>query len=253
MYAPNEIDKRNFTEILFENRNKKYGAYLLRRYYYRHVFIGLAFSISILVIGLLIPYLVDLLRPEPLLFEQDRLVDIHVLPPPPGPVNLEYVPPAAPPEKEVPPVVTKDSIPEKKPKPKEERPKPEVNTTDTGQATGTPSGGGGNGTGSADDIYLIVDEKPVPPGGSWNEYVSKHLKYPEQEKMMNVQGKVLISCIINKDGTLQDIKVSQGVSPGLNAEAVRLVQNMPAWKPAKRQGQPVRMIVKLPIVFSLKR
>ncbi|MGZ5244315.1 MAG: energy transducer TonB [Bacteroidia bacterium] len=252
MYAPNEIDKRSFTDILFENRNKKYGAYLLRRYYYRHVFIGLAFSISILVIGLLLPYLIDMLRPAPPLFEQDRLVDIHVLPPPPGALEMEYVPPVTPPEKNIPPVVTKDTVVEKKRERKKEKPKPDFTSRDTGQSTGEP-GGGGNGTGSVDDIYLIVDERPVPPGGSWNDYVSKHLKYPEQEKLMNVQGKVLITCIINKDGTLQDIKVTQGVSPGLNAEAVRLVKSMPAWKPAKRQGQPVRMIIKLPINFSLKR
>jgi periplasmic protein TonB len=253
LYAPNEIDKRSFTDIVFENRNKKYGAYLLRRYYYRHVFIGLAFSISVLVIGLLLPYLIDLLRPEPPLFEQDRLVDITVLPPPPGALKLEYIPPPAPPVQDVAPVVTKDTVEEKKRVPKREIPKPDVTVRDTGQSTGEPGGGGGTGTAGTDGIYVIVDDKPIPPGGSWNDYVSKHLKYPEKEKLMNVQGKVLISCIINKDGTLQDIKVIQGVSPGLNAEAVRLVQSMPPWKPAKRQGQPVRMIIRLPINFALKR
>ncbi len=254
MYAPNETDKRSFTEILFENRNKTYGAYLLRMEYYRHVFIGLMFSVGIMLAGLLLPYVIGLLKPGPVLLDNSTLVDLHQLPPPPGPIELEYIKPVVQaPVEEVAPVVIKDTIVEKKRQPKVEKTDKNIDVTDTSGKASADTGGGGEGTGSEDEIFRIVDQLPIPPGGNLSEYISKHLRYPEQEKLMNVQGRVYISVIINKDGTLKDVKVAQGVSPGLNEEALRIIKGMPAWQPAKRQGAPVAMIMKIPINFSLKR
>ncbi|RYD83654.1 MAG: energy transducer TonB [Sphingobacteriales bacterium] len=253
MFAPEEIDKRTFTEILFEGRNKKYGAYLLRKQYYRHVFTGLALSVSVVVLGLIIPYIYGWLKPDPTYTEQENLVEVNVLPPPPEVLTLEYAQASAPkPDEEIVPEITKDSVIVKKtvkPKPK---PIEQTASADTSQNNGAGSPNG-SGAGSGDDVFVEVDEVPVPPGGSLSAYLSKHLHYPEREKTLNIQGKVYISCIVNRDGTLQDVKVVQGVSDELNAEALRVVKAMPAWQPAKRKGLPVRMITKFAINFTLKR
>jgi TonB family protein len=84
------------------------------------------------------------------------------------------------------------------------------------------------------------------------EYIKTHLQYPEKAKRRNIEGKVLVSFIVNEDGSISDAKILKGVGGGCDEEALRIVNHMPAWKPGMQDGKPVRFSYRLPINFVLK-
>jgi TonB family protein len=84
-------------------------------------------------------------------------------------------------------------------------------------------------------------------------YLVKNVHYPEPERDAGIHGRVYVQFIVNKEGNTQDVKVVRGVSPGLDAEAARAVENMPAWTPARMNGKPVITPCVIPIVFSLPK
>lgn len=94
---------------------------------------------------------------------------------------------------------------------------------------------------------------PEFPGG-WVElmkWLTENLKYPPQAQRQKKQGKVVVSFIVNKDGTLADIKLAKSVDPLLDREALRVVRMMPNWKPGMERGKPCRSMVVVPVVFKL--
>ena len=101
-----------------------------------------------------------------------------------------------------------------------------------------------------DDIQKL----PLFPGGesAMKTYLSTNLIYPEAARKGNIQGTVAISCIVQKDGTLTDIKILKDAGGGCAAEAVRLVQNMPKWIPGEANGNPVAVKYTLPVRFRLQ-
>ena len=86
---------------------------------------------------------------------------------------------------------------------------------------------------------------------SFSEWVAKRMRYPKAARANGVQGRVYVSFVVGKDGYLTDIRVVQSVSPELDAEALRIVGKSPRWRPAKKDGQPVRVSYNIPVVFSL--
>jgi periplasmic protein TonB len=104
-----------------------------------------------------------------------------------------------------------------------------------------------------DEIFMVVEENASPVGGmqAFYEYVGKKLKYPAQARRMNIEGKVFVEFVVNRDGTIQDVKAIKGIGAGCDEEAVRVIQSAPAWKPGKQRGKPVRQRMVLPITFKL--
>jgi protein TonB len=104
-----------------------------------------------------------------------------------------------------------------------------------------------------DQIFLVVEETAMPQGGmqAFYEYVGKKLKYPAQARRMGIEGKVFVEFVINRDGTIQDVKAIKGIGAGCDEEAVRVIQSAPSWKPGKQRGKPVRQRMVLPITFKL--
>lgn len=98
-----------------------------------------------------------------------------------------------------------------------------------------------------------VDEMPSFPGGesAMKSYLSSTVKYPIVAQENGVQGRVIVQGIINKDGSLSDVKISRSIEPSLDREALRVVKAMPKWRPAKIKGRPVRTKCSIPIVFRL--
>lgn len=80
---------------------------------------------------------------------------------------------------------------------------------------------------------------------------AKNVKYPVLAMENGIQGKVFIQFVIERDGSITDVKVARGVDASLDKEAVRVVQSMPKWKPGKQRGKPVRVAYTLPINFQL--
>lgn len=102
-------------------------------------------------------------------------------------------------------------------------------------------------------IFTIVEENAAPIGGmkAFYEFVGSKMKYPAQARRMGVEGRVFCEFVVNKDGSLQDVKVIRGIGAGCDEEAIRVIQSAPAWKPGKQRGKPVRSKFNLAIIFKL--
>jgi periplasmic protein TonB len=102
-------------------------------------------------------------------------------------------------------------------------------------------------------IFTIVEEQASPIGGmkAFYEYVGSKMKYPAQARRMGVEGRVFCEFVVNRDGSLQDVKVIRGIGAGCDEEAIRVIQSAPSWKPGKQRGKPVRSKFNLAIIFKL--
>ena len=117
----------------------------------------------------------------------------------------------------------------------------------------TPEGGSVKGE-NEDEVFTMVEVMPKFPGGQAGlfQYLARSIKYPVIAQKSKEQGRVIIQMVISKDGSLSNIKVLRSVSPSLDAEAVRVVGNMPKWEPGMQKGQPVSVKYTIPIVFRLQ-
>ena len=88
---------------------------------------------------------------------------------------------------------------------------------------------------------------------AFSEWVMSHLKNPKDAKEAKLSGTVLVKFVIGTNGGVQEVEVLQGVSPSLDAEAVRVVRSSPKWKPALKDGKPVRMMYNLPVLFTVPK
>lgn len=102
-------------------------------------------------------------------------------------------------------------------------------------------------------IFTIVEEQAQPIGGmsAFYKYVGEKIKYPSQARRMQVEGRVFCEFVVNRDGTIQDVKVIRGIGAGCDEEAIRIIQSAPAWKPGKQRGKAVRSKFNLAIIFKL--
>lgn len=104
-----------------------------------------------------------------------------------------------------------------------------------------------------DQIFLVVEETATPKGGmaAFYKYVGDKMKYPAQARRMGIEGKVFVEFVINRDGSITDVKAIKGIGAGCDEEAVRVVQSAPPWNPGKQRGKPVRQRYVVPITFKL--
>ncbi len=104
-----------------------------------------------------------------------------------------------------------------------------------------------------DDVFTVVEENAMPEGGmpAFYKYLSKTLKYPSQARRMNVEGTVYVQFVIEKDGSLTDIKIIKSVGAGCDEEAGRVFREAKKWKAGKQRGLPVRQRMVMPIIFNL--
>jgi len=104
-----------------------------------------------------------------------------------------------------------------------------------------------------DSIFNLVEDTPEFPGGeeARMKYMMENLKYPEAAKKGKVQGTVYVSYVVEKDGSITNCKVFKGISKELDEEALRVISNMPKWKPGKQKGETVRVAFTVPIKFAL--
>ena len=107
---------------------------------------------------------------------------------------------------------------------------------------------------NTDEVFEMVEVAPEFPGGTeaLYKYLAGNVKYPEKAKADGTEGRVLVSFVVEKDGSVTDAKVMRSVSDEVDAEALRVVQGMPKWTPGMQQGTPVRVHYNLPITFKLQ-
>ncbi|MBK7298652.1 MAG: energy transducer TonB [Flavobacteriales bacterium] len=254
-------------ELVFADRNKAYGAYVIRQEHHRTMLIAFFTSVGLMGALLFLPRLFQdpvVNADPPSLTATDCIFDI--------------LPPSVLPKTDIPKVNTK--------KPEQSKPAPtqdasvrvavdsvlttpldtttttvstdligdstSTNGPDTGNSTNSSGGTtGSNETGPIDDWG--VDVKPGYPGGEKElyKYLKRSIKYPVDASRLNKSGRVVIAFVVDADGTITSATVVKGVHPSIDAEALRVVREMIKWNPGKYQGKNVAVRFKLPIVFTV--
>ncbi|MBO9703209.1 MAG: TonB family protein [Sporocytophaga sp.] len=249
-------------DIVFENRNKEYGAFIIRREYGRYVTSAVVISAIVFFVGLVSPLIYNKYKPA----EAEEVVEeveldlmevkdekpeeeIPVEPPPPA-----EEPPKAAMTEFLEPEVTKDEQVVKDPPKTEDivNPGPETQEGDPNLNTVID----GNGTGNAvveapvsNEPLLYVPEMPEFKG-NMEEFFRKNVVYPTKAQNNGIEGKVFVQFIINTDGTVTDVKAIRGIGYGCDEEAERVTKKM-VWTPGKQNGVAVRIKKVLPIHFKL--
>jgi len=107
---------------------------------------------------------------------------------------------------------------------------------------------------STSKVFDVVEQMPSFPGGNaaLMAYLANNIKYPVVAQENGVQGRVVVSFVVERDGSITDVNVVRGVDPSLDREAQRVVRSMPRWNPGKQNGQAVRVKYNVPVSFRLQ-
>ncbi|MBN8701747.1 MAG: energy transducer TonB [Bacteroidetes bacterium] len=253
-------------ELVFEGRNKSYGAFVIRREYNKTASFAVLVTSLAFVLLVAAPKIIQWIgsqQEEEIITPVDLTTSDLEAPPPVDETEPPPPPPPPPPVMETvkftPPVVVDEEVPE------EELPPPQE--TETQISTVTQEGTGGDeiiipeeGDGVveavAEEVFTIVEEMPSFPGGEaeMQKFIQKNVSYPQMEKEAGIQGTVYVSFVVEKDGQITDAKILRGVSggKGCDNEALRVIKAMPGWKAGKQNGRSVRVQFNVPIRFTLR-
>lgn len=273
----NKILTANMDDILFENRNKEYGSYVLRKEYDKNVRNGLIVGTLLFLLIVLIPVISDAVnRLRGSMVDEETIVLIDLAPPPPltdepPPPPPPEVPPPPPPSKPTirftPPVVKADEeVVDEEPPPVIEELKDVAISTKTqeGNEDGVDLGildDYGDGPVAPpvvevkkEEIFTRVEQMPQFGSGEKEllEYLAKNIKYPAIARENGIQGTVVIQFVVDKDGRVTEPTVVREVGGGCDEEALRVIKNMPKWIPGKQQGKAVKVRYTLPVRFRLE-
>lgn len=277
MDTQQDIFSQTWLDVVFEGRNKQYGAYLLRRDHGKNTTIGLLIASTVFILSLAGPMIYsrvfskshngqELYKP---LDNDDRVVELDS----PPPVDLETPLPSAvePPRPRTdqvrmpePVVVHAAMVSEEMPTIKAlEIANPGAETIagsdDAPIRIDMPVGEGRHDAevtergADTHEVFVTVEVEPEFPGGmkAFMKYVQQNYHYPEAALESGVNGQVILQFVVERDGSLTDIKVLRDLKFGTGDEAVRLLKNAPRWRPGIQNGRPVRVAYTLPIGLSI--
>ncbi|GAB3315625.1 energy transducer TonB [Hymenobacter humi] len=275
MMDNSQIAKASLNDIVFEGRNKAYGAYVLRRLYQRHVTRALIIATAVFLLLIAFPliqqYLKDKMPKEPkknlqenVLMDAPPLDETKPPPPPPPPEAPPPPPPKLTTIKFTPPVVKKDEEVKKEEVPDVEELKDKTVATVTVKGnTDAPDLSELSGEGDKvveevveNKVYTYVEQMPSLPGGGGNAAIvaaiQKAVKYPPLALRNQVEGRIFVSFTVNAQGAVSDVKVVKGLGSGLDEETVRAVKTLPTFIPGKQNGRAVSVSFTVPITFKIQ-
>lgn len=266
-----DILKPEWLDVVFTDRNKAYGAYDLRKQNPKTtrnaLFIGIAVFVFILSFQTILNFISGFI---PKAQDKVKITNVVLQPPPPIDQKKPPPPPPEPPKPKIdqvkfpPPIVKPDNeVKEQPPTVKE------LEVADPGQKTvkgdpnadiniAEPVGNSDQKAVTEEDpnkIFTAVEKEPEFAGGieKFYKYLQNNIHYPAIAKENNVQGKVFVSFVVERDGTLTDVKVARSLGSGCDEEAVRVLRASPKWKPGIQNGRPVRVAYTMPISFALQQ
>lgn len=264
-----DINSDQWCDLVFENRNTEFGAFVLRKDSYKRHFKALIIATIIFLFGILAPILV-----KKVIEANKEKIEV-------GPtVMVDYKAPEKKVEKKIEVPVEQQKVEMKKtiqfvvPKVVEDskvKPEDEIqptvalneNKTQIGAVTNTEGSDTGEmptaptneiaGPAAPDPIIEVPQQQAQYPGGmtALYDYLSSAIQYPSAAKEAGIQGRVILSFVVGKDGRIADIQVLKSLDSALDEEAIRVVKAMPAWSPGRQGDAPVRSRMTLPIVFRL--
>ena len=271
-----DIFKKEWLDVVFEGRNKEYGAYDLRRLSPKATNIGLVVASAAFVLALLAPAIARMIgvnKGEDQV--EEKIIETEVVLSEPPPVNEEE-PPPPPPVEPPPPRVDQVRMPEPEVVPAEEVQDEEPPTVeqlklaDPGSKTieGDPNAeiridlpvGEGDIDAevtetSSNQIFRSVEVDPQPPGGmqAFMKWVGDNYDYPQGAIEAGVNGVVQVSFVVERDGSLTDIQIVRDLKYGTGEAAVKLLSKADKWSPGVQNGRPVRVAYTLPIRLNLQQ
>ncbi|QEC76213.1 energy transducer TonB [Mucilaginibacter ginsenosidivorax] len=266
-----DILDQKWIDVVFNLRNKSYGAYELRKDNSKNTSRALIYAIVFFVLVVSAPTIVAKIRGLiPKADDKVKITDVVLLPPPP--VDQTKKPPPPPPEppkpkvdqvRFPPPIVKPDNEVKEKDPPTVK----ELQVADPGQKDqkgdpnqeiriDEPVGNSDIKQVVEEDpnkIFASVENLPEFPGGQdkFIAYLSKNIRYPAVDRENGTQGRVILTFVVERDGSLTDIKVTRSLSQGTDAEATRVLKSSPKWKPGIQNGRPVRVQYSVPVSFAL--
>jgi len=265
---PNKILNADILDIIFDGRNKEYGAYELRKSYnsrLRNALIGTALVVALLFVGYYVSSMGGAPKKKAMIVqdvELETVKDKKDEPPPPPPPKVE--PPKIEMAKFTPPKIVKDEEVKKEDKPPEQE-KLEDTKIGTVNQEGlkdegitAPPVSDNKGVVEApkedyDKTFTKVEIESEYPGGmaAWARYLNKTLHYPDEAVNNEIQGDVVVQFIVDKEGNVSDVEAVSG-PPELKEEAVRVIKKSGKWTPAVQNGRQVKSYKKQPVKFRLE-
>ena len=270
-----QIAKASLNDIVFEGRNKAYGAYVLRRLYQRHVIRALITATAIFALLIFFPLIAQYLKDklpkedkknlqENVLMDAPPLDDTKPPPPPPPPEAPPPPPPKLTTIKFTPPVVKKDEEVKKEEVPDQEELKDKTVSTVTVKGnTDAPDLSELSGAGDKvveevveNKVYTYVEQMPELPGGGGQgaivAAIQKAVRYPPMALRNQVEGRIFASFTVNPQGDVTDVKVVKGLGSGLDEETIRAIKTLPKFRPGKQNGRAVSVSFTVPITYKIQ-
>lgn len=251
---------KNWDDVVFENRNKEYGAYDIRQSYNKSMMTGLGVSVSFACLLIVLPKIFALFgaTAEPVIPET-KPIDYHDLTNPPIIEAIKPPPPPAPkpPQQEASAahmqVTDEETDTEVTPNEEIQVEQPAVDGVGNGEVIAPPA-----------EVVAPVEAPPAPPTifltaevmpkfDGMVDFLSRKLKYPGAARRMGISGKVYVGFVVDAEGNVTDVKLVRGIHPDCDKEAIRVVSMMPQWSPGmqNKRAVPVRMVI--PINFQLQQ
>ncbi len=271
MQFKSTVYRQEWLELVFENRNKEYGAYIIRKEQSAYLQKGLLIAVFGFSLMILLFYAYNNFNDKPVK-TADKIIDVKL--------DKIFIPKdeiVKPPEQQKQEqkqtekvkltdniIVTKDELVKEEPPTIEKIKEATIASENSSgeksieinpiiETKGDEKGGLKSIEGNPNQVYDFVAESPEFSGGmkAWAKFLNNNLNYPAAARENNIQGRVILSFVIEKDGTLSQIKVVQGIGGGCDDEAIRVLKKAPKWTPGRQNGQAVRVQFTLPIYFKL--
>lgn len=273
-----DLISSDWVDLVFEGRNKAYGAYRLRKSTTKRNILAMVAVVILLVVAFIILTVKNFVDEQRAKVAMTQVAELTNYKQPEKKAEVKQKKIEVEPERVVErvkssikftaPVIKKDD---------EVKPDEELKTQDELMSTKTAIGtfdvkGNDDANGEIlkakdviaepeppkheeeNKVFDIVEQQPLFPGGpaALMKYLSENTKYPVVAQENGVQGRVTVQFVVEKDGSISDVHVLRGVDPSLDKEAVRVVKSMPRWTPGKQNGITVRVNYRVPVLFRLE-
>ena len=273
-----DLISSDWVDLVFEGRNKAYGAYRLRKSTTKRNILAMVAVVLLLIVAFIILTVKNFVDEQRAKVAMTQVAELTNYDQPKKKAEVKQKKVEVEPERVVERV--KSSIKFTAPvikKDEEVKPDEELKTQDELMSTKTAIGtfdvkGNDDANGEIlkvkeviaepeppkheeeNKVFDIVEQQPMFPGGpaALMKYLSEHTKYPVVAQENGVQGRVTVQFVVEKDGSISDVHVLRGVDPSLDKEAVRVVKSLPRWTPGKQNGITVRVNYRVPVLFRLQ-
>lgn len=258
-------------DLVFENKNREYGAYVLRKESSKRHLKSIIIAVVFFTLAVSSPVILKTILPE----KKEKMVEVTSLtnvkmentkkkeedkvidepPPPPLKSSIKFVPPVIKPDEEV--------SDEDMPKSQEELTKSNLNIS-VADVKGTDEENGvdiaelnKNQEIASEDVekpFTVVEQAPDFPGGDEArvKFLHDNIRFPQMARESGIEGTVYVTFVVEKNGSISNVQILRGIGGGCDEEATRVIKQMPNWKPGKQNGQAVRVQFNMPIKFTLQ-